>query len=119
MSTFTPLVIIWSAIVAILVLSPSAFWMSYSTPAALNASSRNGRSAVSQRTDDFVSGRITPTFAAFAPPAPVVAAPPPPVVAAPPPAVVAELLPLSSPHAAANRESPTATATIAKRDLRM
>src|SRR4051812_15711677 len=37
--------------------------MSDSTPAALNASPSNGRSAFSQRADDCVSGRITPTLA--------------------------------------------------------
>src|SRR5262245_40038967 len=40
--------------------------MSYCTPAALKAFSRNGRSAVSQRTDDLLSGRITPSFCVFA-----------------------------------------------------
>src|ERR1700754_1622664 len=37
--------------------------MSDSTPAALKASPRNLRSAVSQRADDAASGRITPTLA--------------------------------------------------------
>jgi hypothetical protein len=36
-----------SAMVANFALSPFAFWMSYSTPAAVKACSRNGRSAVS------------------------------------------------------------------------
>src|SRR5215475_11206136 len=40
--------------------------MSYCTPAALKACSRKGRSAVSQRTDDLLSGRITPIFGVFA-----------------------------------------------------
>src|SRR3954447_4790530 len=83
-STLAPLVIIWSAMVAILVLSPSAFWMSYWTPAALKASSRYLRSAVSQRTDDFESGRITPIL-------PVAAPPPAAAVVAPPPAAVVAL----------------------------
>src|SRR5215217_1984254 len=39
--------------------------MSDSTPAALKASPRNLRSAVSQRADDAASGRITPTLAFF------------------------------------------------------
>src|SRR6476646_5496562 len=81
-STLAPLVIIWSAMVAILVLSPSAFWMSYWTPAALNASPRYLRSAVSQRADDFESGRITPIL-------PLTAPPPAAVVVAPAAAVVA------------------------------
>ena len=61
-STVTPALIIWSAIVANFALSPLAFWMSYSTPAASNASPRNLRSAVSQRAEDAASGRITPTL---------------------------------------------------------
>src|SRR4051812_7071007 len=48
--------------------------MSESTPAALKASPRYLRSAVSQRADDAASGRITPTLA-FA--AGVLAEPPP------------------------------------------
>src|SRR4051794_19163607 len=62
-NTFAPLLSIWSAIVANFALSPLAFWMSDSTPAALKASPRNLRSAVSQRADDAASGRITPTLA--------------------------------------------------------
>src|SRR3954451_24377169 len=61
-STETPSLSIWSAIVANFALSPLAFWMSAWTPAALNASPRNGRSAPSQRAEDWVSGRMTPTF---------------------------------------------------------
>src|SRR6478735_6912961 len=64
MRTLTPLVIIWSAIVWNWVLSPWAFWMSASTPAASNASFRYLASAVSHRAEDLVSGRITPTFGA-------------------------------------------------------
>ena len=64
--TVTPLVIIESAIWAILSASPCAFWMSYLTPASLNAFSSAGRSAVSQRTEDSVSGRITPILASDA-----------------------------------------------------
>src|SRR6478752_8388998 len=60
--TVAPLAIMPSAMVAIAALSPLAFWMSYATPAALNAASRFGRSWVSQRADDLVSGRITPTL---------------------------------------------------------
>src|SRR4051794_12688797 len=61
--TLTPSLSIWSAIVANFALSPLAFWMSDCTPAALKALARNGRSAFSQRADDWVSGRITPTLA--------------------------------------------------------
>src|SRR5512143_4053016 len=66
MRTFTPFWIMPSAIVWNWFLSPCAFWMSYFTLAALNACSRNGRSAVSQRTEDLLSGRITPTYGCFA-----------------------------------------------------
>ncbi len=48
--------------------SPSAFWMSAGTPAALNAAASSGRSAVSQRAEDFVSGSSTATFCALPPP---------------------------------------------------
>src|SRR3954468_7389369 len=65
-SAFAPPLSIWSAIVANFALSPFAFWMSESTPAALKASPRYLRSAVSQRADDAASGRITPTLAFFA-----------------------------------------------------
>src|SRR6478735_10617728 len=68
--------------------------MSYFTPAALNAASRAGRSAVSQRTDDFVSGRMTPILPAFDD-----ELPPPP----------AELPPLSlEPQALSERAAPMA-----------
>src|SRR4051795_4298488 len=77
MRTLTPLVIIWSAMVWNWVLSPWAFCTSASTPAALNASSRYLRSAVSQRADDLVSGRMTPIFPALVLP-PLVESPPPP-----------------------------------------
>src|SRR5215813_11932237 len=59
--TFTPLVSIWSAIVWKAFLSPCAFWMSYLTPASLNACSRYGRSLPSQRAEVLLSGRMTPT----------------------------------------------------------
>ena len=68
--TLAPPVIIWSAIVAILAASPSAFWISQVMPAALQAASINGRSKPSQRSDDFESGRMNPAF----PPAPAAAA---------------------------------------------
>ena len=75
-SALTPSLSIWSAIVANLALSPLAFWMSAWTPAALKAWPRNGRSAFSQRAEDWVSGRMTPTFALAAGVA-ALAAPPP------------------------------------------
>ena len=53
-----------SAIWVIRSASPSAFWMSYSTPASSKAASSAGRSALSQRTEDSVSGRMTPILPA-------------------------------------------------------
>src|SRR5215217_5331371 len=86
-STFAPFVIACSACCCCVDLSPSAFWIVDLTPAASNAFLRNGRSTVSQRTDDLESGSSTATlpegFLLLLPP------PPPP-----------ELLLSSSPHAA-------------------
>src|SRR4051812_25746192 len=56
---------VWKAL-----LSPWAFWMSDCTPAALNASVRYLRSAVSQRADDLLSGRITPILGVLPVPEP-------------------------------------------------
>src|ERR1700749_882332 len=61
MSTLTPCVSMLSAMVWNVDGSPWAFWMVALTLAALNAAVRFGRSWVSYRADDFVSGRITPT----------------------------------------------------------
>src|SRR3954470_6397254 len=69
-STLAPLVIACSACCCWVDLSPSAFWIVASTPAALNAWPRNGRSTVSQRTDDFESGSSTATLPGFLPPEP-------------------------------------------------
>src|SRR5919106_1943829 len=65
-STFAPLVMACSACCCWVALSPSAFWISTSTPAASNACCRNGRSTVSQRTDDLESGSSTATLPASA-----------------------------------------------------
>src|SRR4051794_30823244 len=62
-STFAPPLSISSAIVANFALSPLAFWMSASTPASWKAFCKSGRSAPSQRAEEAVSGRITPTLA--------------------------------------------------------
>src|SRR4051795_11223229 len=62
--TFAPLVIACSACCCWVDLSPWAFWMGAGTPAPLNACCRSGRSAVSQRTDDLVSGSSTATLSA-------------------------------------------------------
>src|SRR3954447_15640479 len=62
--TLAPLVMACSACCCWVDLSPWAFWISTGTPAALNAWVRSGRSAVSQRTEDFVSGRRTATLSA-------------------------------------------------------
>src|SRR5512132_1321160 len=99
-STLAPLVIIWSAIVWNWVLSPWAFWMSVTTPAALKACSSSGLSAVSQRAEDLVSGSMTPTLGVL----------PPPPEALPPP--------LSSlPPQAARMSVSAATAAITPRTL--
>src|SRR5262245_49535795 len=97
--TLAPLVIACSACCCCVDLSPSAFWMVASTPAASNACLRNGRSTVSQRTDDLESGRSTATLPGLLPP-------PPPLDDAEPP-------PLSSspPHAATNTMAPSVSAT--------
>src|SRR3954447_24628983 len=60
--TFAPLVIACSACCCWVDLSPCAFWIVTGTPADLNAAWSNGLSAVSQRTDDFVSGNSTATW---------------------------------------------------------
>src|SRR5919107_3102678 len=65
--TLAPFVIACSACCCWVDLSPSAFWMVASTPAALNAAVSSGRSAVSQRADDLVSGSRTATLSAFPP----------------------------------------------------
>src|SRR5215211_9422573 len=72
-STLAPLVIACSACCCCVDLSPSAFWIVTSTPASSNAFFRNGRSTVSQRTDDLESGSRTATLPASSPP------PPPPL----------------------------------------
>src|SRR6476619_3877952 len=64
--TFAPFVIAFSACCCWVDLSPCAFWISTGTPADWNACCRSGRSAVSQRTDDFVSGSSTATLSALA-----------------------------------------------------
>ena len=80
-----------------------AFWMSYWTPASLNAASSWGRSADSHRGEDLVSGRITPTL----PLAAALLLLPPLALLLPPLAV--PLLPLLPPHAA------TVTRSVAER----
>src|SRR5215207_3077025 len=97
-STFAPLVIACSACCCWVDLSPSAFWMVASTPAALKASARNGRSTVSQRTDDLESGSSTATLPGFSPP------PPPPPELEPPDS--------SSPQPATASAQPAATVAI-------
>src|SRR3954467_7016434 len=69
-STLAPLVIACSACCCWVDLSPSAFWISFSTPAASNACLRNGRSTVSQRTDDFEPGSRRATLPGLEPPPP-------------------------------------------------
>src|SRR3954449_425268 len=66
--TVTPPVIICCAMVCIFCASFWAFWMSYLTPAFLKASSSFGRSWLSQRGEDVVSGRMTPILPEALPP---------------------------------------------------
>src|SRR4051794_20915344 len=84
--TFAPLVIACSACCCWVDLSPWAFWMVAGTPAALNAAVRSGRSAVSQRTEDFVSGSSTATLSAelLLPLLLLLLLPPPPPLSLPP-----------------------------------
>src|SRR4029453_15385162 len=103
--TLTPELIIPSGMVWNFALSPCAFWTSYSTPASLNAFSRNGRSAVSQRAEEAVSGRITPIL-----PAEALAVPPPPLPLSPE---------SSSPQALRVSTPATPTASTATNCLRM
>src|SRR6187402_1889835 len=63
-----PWVSSWSAMVAYLLVSHWAFWMSASKPASLNAFARAGRSLFSQRGDDAESGRMTQARLADEPP---------------------------------------------------
>src|ERR687892_1671665 len=87
--TFAPLVIACSACCCWVDLSPWAFWMVAGTPAALNACWSSGRSAVSQRTDDFVSGSSTATLSAdLLPPLLLLLPPPPPPLSLPPQAAM-------------------------------
>src|SRR3954468_2983711 len=82
--TFAPLVIACSACCCWVDLSPWAFWMVAGTPAALNACCRSGRSAVSQRTDDLVSGSSTATLSADLLLLPLLLLLPPPPLSLPP-----------------------------------
>ena len=103
--TETPLLIMPSQMVPNLALSPPAFWMSDSMPAASNAFLRLGRSLASQRGDVVASGRITPTFFA-ADPEP----PPPPLSELPPPH--AEAVRASTPTAASATMRPLLVPTM-------
>ena len=64
MTTLAPFARHWSACVFCFWASPSAFVITYETPAFLNAVTSAGRSCVSQRTDDFGSGSSTQMSAA-------------------------------------------------------
>src|SRR4051794_4481049 len=97
-SVVAPPLIIWSAMVANFALSPLAFWMSYGIPAALKASPRYLRSAVSQRAEEAASGRITPIL---------------PLGLLVEAVLEVSLLLSSPPHAATNNDT-TATATRAR-----
>src|SRR5215813_919565 len=97
MRTLTPWFSMPSAIVWNWLVSPWAFWIVYLTPAALNAAWRLGRSWVSYRAEDLVSGRMTPTNG-------VAAAAPVVVVASP--AGDAELFELPQPATAVTASRP-------------
>src|SRR5215218_8033815 len=58
-TTFAPFARHWSACVFCFCGLPSAFVITYDTPAFVNAATSAGRSCVSQRTDDFGSGSRT------------------------------------------------------------
>src|SRR3954452_19475074 len=108
MSTVTPSVTMLSQMVPNLSTSPLAFWMSYSTPAALKAASRLGRSLASQRGDVVVSGRITPILPADESPLLLL-----------PPLAPLPLSLLSSPHAARapNASTPAAASDATRAPL--
>src|ERR1700710_1092928 len=72
--TFAPFVIACSACCCWADLSPSAFWIVAEMPALSKAALRNGRSTVSQRTEDLESGSSTATL-----PAEFELLPPPPL----------------------------------------
>src|ERR1051326_1540399 len=110
--TVTPSLSIWSAMVWNWFLSPCAFWMSYFRPLALNAASSEGRSWLSHRTEDLLSGRITP-MNGFLPP------PPEPEVEDPP-AVLELVLPdglTDLPLLHALSASPAAAVATTKRSI--
>src|SRR4051794_30512520 len=88
--------------------SPSAFWMVASTPAALKAFSSCGRSALSHRADDFVSGRITPILPLLPDAEPLAVLPPPlPLVSPLPPQAVSASATPTTPAIATLRVRPT------------
>src|SRR5690242_6383610 len=118
-STVAPLAIIWSAMVAMAALSPLAFWMSNSTPASWKAFSSAGRSWVSQRAEDLVSGRMTPTLPLTAPP-PAPADPDAAELAAALPEATAEEVPdeLELDPQAASSSAPAATIPTIAVDFR-
>src|SRR5215813_4871302 len=66
-STLTPSLSMPSAIVWNWLVSPCAFWMSNFTPACWKAALRLGRSWVSYRAEDLVSGRMTPMYGCLPP----------------------------------------------------
>src|SRR3954451_25188756 len=104
--TLAPFVIACSACCCWVALSPSAFWISLPMPASSNAFLRNGRSTVSQRTDDLESGSRTATLPALLP------------LSEPPDAPLLPLL-LSSPPQPANTSAPVAAITAAINHVRL
>src|SRR5689334_21025357 len=104
--TLTPALIMPSARVLNFWTSPCAFWMSGLRPSFSSAALRSGLSKPSQRAEEAVSGRITPTFA----PLPLL---PEFVFVVPPPEDVL------APHAETARARPAATAMEARLLLRI
>src|SRR3954447_4007635 len=104
-STLAPLVIACSACCCCVDLSPSAFSIVDSTPAASKACLSSGRSSVSQRTDDFESGSRTATLPGFAPPLLLLLLEEPPLDES------------SLPHAATASDRPAATVAISHAPL--
>src|SRR5689334_8299073 len=104
--TFAPLVIACSACCCWVDLSPWAFWIVTGTPADLNACCRSGRSAVSQRTDDFVSGSSTATLSAelLLLLLPLLLPPPPPPLLPPQAAMTSERAHTAAAEASTRRE---------------
>src|SRR4051812_21965961 len=105
-STLTPLLAMLSAMVFILPASFCAFWMSQSRLTFLHSAFSASGSEVTQRCEDWVSGRMMPTLAPLPskPPAPPLEEALLLALVLPPPPAGAELSFLSDEHAASASE---------------